>query len=703
MRTPTLINADLASRAQCFIEARLLDLTDLHVVDTLADRAGVRDPEVLLGLAFVVRGPRTGHVGVALERLDQTVVRDERPSPATEVDADAGVAEDTATPQPLEWPEDLVAWRDRVVAVGAPLLTRTDGPAEVTDRTPFVFDGRLLYTHRYWDYQARLAAALRRRSRSTGAAQLAGAAVDMERLRQALTALFPNAGADGAPDWQQVAAALTALRPLVLLTGGPGTGKTTTVARTLGALLHQVQGSPRSLDIALAAPTGKAAVRMKESLGQALAALPSELLDERSRSAMKNLEASTLHRLLGFNPANPSRFRHGPARRLPQDVVIVDESSMVDLALMTKLIEAVRDDARLILVGDPDQLASVEAGSVLADLRASVRAADGYSPAVAQQLGSVVTGTLPTTTSTDAPLADGAAHLVKFHRYSGGAAGALPEAERPNPIADVAHALARGDVPLALSTLLSAAPQAGYAPFTHFSPSSAGSTAEARSRALTHAASQYLSLVHLATSQTPPTGDAERAHHRDVLRALDAFRVLCALRRGPYGVAGLNRAVADALAQATADAPASRRFDPRGDWYAGRPVIVTENSYVVGRMNGDVGVVVRRADGQLEAVFADGPDLAYLPRSRMPPHDTCFAMTVHKSQGSEFREALVVLPDPDQPPSPILTRELVYTALTRAKHRASFLATGNQLELTLSRTITRASGLQVLLSLPEPT
>jgi len=692
LRTP-----GLATAAAGFVAQGLLDRTPLHVVDTLGTAAGEVDNDVLLGLAFTVRGPRTGHVGVDLARLRESIVA-EAPDPAREDGADRPVA---------RWP-DPDGWLARVAA--SPLVGTTLEAAR-----PFYTDGRLLYTHRFASYQARLADALRERA---GRPSLP---IDLARLRDDLRALFVPAmgSAAAAPDWQQIAVALAALRPLTIVTGGPGTGKTTTVARMLAALWSQRAGldGAAPLTVAIAAPTGKAAVRVKQSIADSLEGGRVRFGDARDpivRAFLEGIGPSTLHRLLGFDPRRPTRFRHGPGTPLPHDVVVVDEASMVDLPLMAKLAQALRPDARLVLVGDPDQLVSVEAGSVLADLRGTAHPDAGFAPPVATALAEALpdcpaealSGTRPCAS----PLRQSLVHLRKPYRFAAGSSGTVAPADRPVAIGEAAHAIAAlshgGAEPdeatvdrriaEARRLLFEGDPALGYASAKRFDPTDDGlPTAESLAAAVDHY-DRALDLLtgppsDPRTDKGPEKAPAER--QKEALRAFESFRVLCAHRKGPLGVEGLNRAIAEALAK--------RRptFRPASGWYLGRPVLVTQNDYFVGRMNGDLGLGVwHKREPSYLFLEAGGP--VWLPAARMPAHQTCFAMTIHKSQGSEFREALIVLGGrrrDNTALSPILTRELVYTALTRAKHRVAFLATDDVLDAALRKRITRASGLGALL------
>lgn len=488
---------------------------------------------------------------------------------------------------------------------------------------PLVLDaaGRL-YLHRYWDYETRLAAAIRRRAASNG-----DLVFDESKATELLHRLFPNDGS-GETNWQKVAAFTALRRRFCVISGGPGTGKTRTVVVLL-ALLLELAGEP-PLRIALAAPTGKAAARLQESLRKLKATLA---CPDSVKSHLPE-ESFTLHRLLGSRPES-AFFKHDAENPLPFDAVIVDEASMVDLALMTKLVEAVPPDARLILLGDRDQLASVEAGSVLGDICEAAK------------------------TSQEGGLAGCVVQLEKNYRF-GSANGLLA----------LSRAVNAGDASTAMELLSSAAAITG--------------------RPLPARTQLKAALREKVLNGFGPVFDATDA--AAALAALTRCRILCALREGPFGVTGLNRFIEEILRDAG-------RIQEQGPWYRGRPVMITRNDYSLGLFNGDVGVLwPDPVSGQPRAWFADATTgvRAVLPL-RLPEHETAFAMTVHKSQGSEFAGVLLLLPDR---PSPVLSRELIYTGLTRASERAEVWFTEPVLRVALAQRATRTSGLQDQLKAP---
>jgi len=541
---------------------------------------------------------------------------------------DAGLALSAAPPLPqgdavFAWPEPE-AWR--AVLAASPWVLQP-APDEAADPArPLVLEGPpgtpgMLYLRRYREYERRLAARLR--AIVAGDAQSPSGDPVPPTLVPLFAALFP----DGDDDRQADAARLAISRRLALVTGGPGTGKTSTIARMLLLALAQARADGRAVPrIALAAPTGRAAERMAESLREAVANLSKRGDIDASLCAALPQRAQTLHRLLGPIPGKPG-FRHHSGHRLPYDLVVVDEASMVDLPLMCKLVEAVADDARLVLLGDRDQLPSVEAGDVLAaivDAAADEGALRGHRVHLER-------GWRQADTLDIAPLADAVRH------------GADPDAR------ERAVALLRG----------------GALPGVRFHEG-------------------------LADPLRDPAFDSLLSHWRalqsaaDPAAALDGVaraRLLVALREGPQGARALNRRIEDRLA--------GPRHEP---YFHGRLLLVVENSYAHGLFNGDIGVCLDDADGRPVAWFP-GDDPAH-PRAfhpaALPAHESAFAMTVHKAQGSEFDRVWLLLPARD---NRVLSRELVYTGITRARSELHVAAGAAVLEAALAHHASRVSGL----------
>ncbi len=508
------------------------------------------------------------------------------------------------------------------------------------DYCPLILDeaGRL-YLYRYWKYEQDLAQALNRRA---GAAALA---VDEDQLQKDLHTLFPASSAK--PDWQKVAAAAAVLNQFCVISGGPGTGKTSTVIRILALLRLQPNGL--DLKIALAAPTGKAAARMQEAIHQAKQGLP---VDESIRDAIPE-EATTLHRLLGAR-MDSVYFRHHQQNPLPIDVLILDEASMVDIALMTKLIWALPEKARLIMLGDKDQLSSVEAGAVLADICGKEQL---FSDAFRDKLIRLLGEDLPSRSGSPPAIADSILLLHQSYRFSD-----------ESGIGRLAKAVNQGDGKAALSLL-----NDKHLPDIHLHASHDTIAEEA--------ADSYKSYL---------TRIKAGADIDSIFAAFNSFRVLCAIRGGPNGVTLLNQRIGQALA-------ARNLIDAGSDYYAGRPIMITCNDHGLRLYNGDIGLLLPDPEcgGRLRACF-QGSDHAVrrLAPASLPRHETVYAMTVHKSQGSEFGQVLLVLPEEG---SPLLSRELLYTGITRAKSRFELFAVDGILLAAVQQKLSRTTGLQDLL------
>jgi exodeoxyribonuclease V alpha subunit len=624
--TPTL-SVDEASRCDVryavnaggllgtYNRAGVLTAADVHVASTLGRLVQETDERVLLAVALAVRAVREGSVCIDLAEV--------RGAAASDVDADAA---DLVWPAVEEWYAACSA--SPMVAVGV------DGDP----RRPVRLVDRLLYLDRYWRQEE-----LVRTELNTRAAR-PPRTVDAEVLRSALVRLF-----DGdSPDYQRLAAAACALGSVTIVAGGPGTGKTTTIARVL-AVLSAAWPHPPS--VALAAPTGKAAARLSETLaaentGPELRGLP----------APGSLSASTLHRLLGWRPDSRTRFKHDRTNRLPHDVVVVDETSMVSLTMMSRLLEALRPDAALILVGDPDQLASVEAGAVLGDLvhRPAPAGADARLAAVR----ATVPDDVAPAADVEGELRNDVVRLRKVHRFG-------------QSISALAEVIRRGDADRVVELLSAPGEHVEFLPDANVEQP--GLAELVGVRADIEAAGQ--AMVNAARA-----GDAEAA-----LRGLDRHRLLCGHRRGPFGVvrwsAQVERWLADVLDAYAQD----------GEWYVGRPLIVTANDYETGLFNGDTGVVVDFATDGVKAVFGRGSEPVLLPPNRLADVETVHAMTVHRAQGSEFDRISVILPPPE---SPLLTRELLYTAVTRARSFVRIIGSEAAVRAAVARPVRRASGLR---------
>ncbi|MFA7607125.1 MAG: exodeoxyribonuclease V subunit alpha [Rhodocyclaceae bacterium] len=548
---------------------------------------------------------------------------------------------------------------------------------------PLVIDGPehapRLYLRRYWHYERSVAQAILARA---GSAE----AVDEARVRSWLTRLFPApASAPPTPtpasavDWQQLACAIALRARLAIVTGGPGTGKTYTAARLL-ALLFATHAEPHTLRIALAAPTGKAAARLRQAIDGSLQALQDSLGSTLDLTALTQRigAARTLHSLLGARP-DTRRFRHHAGHPLDVDVVIVDEASMVHLEMMAALLDALPTGARLILLGDKDQLASVEAGAVLGDLCRDA-AAGRYAADTARYLQATTGIRLPApylATDTPAPVLAQQTVMLRESRRFHGPIGALALAVNDARDPALPTRLLHEDCSGALHALEKGTPADVIALALD------GREGNESARACYR---DY--LQHLAAG---PASDSPEAHARwttAILNAFDRFRILCAVREGEWGVSGLNQAIEQALARA-------RLLAPHGTWYAGRPVMVTHNDAALGVFNGDIGIALpapgHGSQRVLRVYFLDGDTLRSVAVSRLAHVETAFAMTVHKSQGSEFEHTSLIL---SAHSGAVLSRELVYTGITRAR-KAFTLITEHPglLETGVSHPTRRESGL----------
>ena len=614
------MKASLALRAtgllRDFNAAGVLTAADVHVAQRVGALGGEQDEAVLLALALTVRSTRHGSVVLDLDTAEAS----------TSVDADQD--EPAADPVELAWPQDWVARCAASPLVGAQLRQ----------------EGSRLWLSRYWDQEALVADELLSRSAS------APDDLDLEVLRSGLDRLFKAGDED-----QRGAAAVCALARVSVLAGGPGTGKTTTVARLL-ALLREQHPDWR---IALAAPTGKAAARLEEAVRSSTAGLP-----DADRERLGELSATTLHRLLGWRPEARTRFRHDRTNRLPYEVVVVDESSMVSLTMMARLLEALRPTTRLVLVGDPDQLASVEAGAVLGDLVENV-VRGARTPARAAALDGLAVSSLPASDGAGARLRDGVAELVVNRRF-------LPE----SGIARLSRAVQDGDGAAALAVLQDpSVTDVELVPLPDDAVPGEAHLAAVRADVQRAGRAMY---------DAAAAGDAVEA-----LKAMDRHRLLCAHRRGLRGAAYWSSLVARWLAEVQ---PVVPREDGH---YVGEPLMVTTNDYEVGLYNGDTGVVYDDADRGLMAAFSRGGAPILVPLVRLGAVSRLHAMTVHRSQGSQFEVVTVVLPPAD---SPLGTRGTLYTAATRATGKVRLIGAPESVLAACDNPAPRATGLATRLA-----
>jgi len=579
-----------------FNDLGLLQAADVHVARRLGAVTGEDDERVLLAVALAVRAVRHGSVVLRLSTVAATVVPED-------VD-DTGAAEPVA----VNWPE-LDGWLESLRR--SPLTVEHTSGGQEGGQAPLhlVDDG--VWLDRYWRQELAVARDLRDRS-SAVAAFDAGAVADV------LDRLWPGDPTDD----QRLAAQICLSHGVSVLGGGPGTGKTTTVARLLAAVHALSDGTPR---VALAAPTGKAAARLTEAV---VGAARTGAFTEAEREFLRSTEASTVHRLLGIRPGSV-RSRFDAEHRLPHDVVIVDEASMVGLGVMARLLAALRPGARLVLVGDPQQLASVEVGAVLADLVAPADSAP-----------------------------HGVARLSRTHRFAAGGG-----------IAAIAQAVRDGAAERVVELLRAGGPDVEFLEVPDAELVSGPALETVRADVLVRTG---------AVVEAARAGDAPAA-----LAALDSHRILCAHRRG---IRGVSHWTSLTHRWSEEELGVVARADGR---YVGLPVIVTANDPAVGVFNGDTGVVLER-DGILVAAIARAAGPALVPLARLAAFEPVHAMTVHRSQGSQF-ETVTVLAAPER--SPLATREMFYTALTRAKARVRVVGSAEAVAAAVNRPLARATGL----------
>jgi len=592
---------------------------DRHFAGLMQHFSGGDFPELALAAALASHHLAEGHTCFRLDELAGKTF--------PEVDA-------TKTP-PIIFPR-LAEWEKN--------LRATSVVGQPGEDKPLILDGvGRLYLHRYWRYERLVADEILRRS------QQPPFALDAKLVAASLNKSFP--GTAEKINWQKVAAFAALRQKFSVITGGPGTGKTWTVARLLVLLLEQPGGE--NLRIKLAAPTGKAAARLQEALGHALGGLTC------SKETKVQLEAkdltTTIHRLLGTIP-NSAKFRHDAKNPLPVDVLVVDEASMVSLALMAKLLAALKPAARLVLVGDQNQLPPVDAGNVLGDL-CRAAAINGFSKKFQDDYEQCSGEALPKRNiSADINLADTVIQLQTNHR-----SGEMIS------LNEIGMAVNSGNADAAMNLLQNSATAAlAWEPLP---------TANSLKAALRDAVVAHFGAVLKSASPAA------------ALAALGKFRILCAVREGAFGTENINRLAEEILAEAGLIAPDKIKFGS----YAGKPLMVTVNNYALKLFNGDTGVAWPENNGASLIYFSNETGgMHAVARERLPEHESVFALTIHKSQGSEFDHVLIVLPEKT---NPVLTRQLFYTGLTRARKSVRILAPETILRATITTPMRRMSGL----------
>jgi exodeoxyribonuclease V alpha subunit len=609
------VNKDILYRLS---NSGILSHIDVHFALFACNLSGADMPELSLAAALVRSHTRQGDICLDLSAL-----------------AGRQMVDETDGEAPVIFP-DLRLWSEKLMGsdvVGSP-----------GDYKPLILENKYrLYLFRYWDYQEKLADLIRKRISANDVT------IDCAMLKDGLERLIPGEGTDDI-NWQKIAAFTAVTKKLCIITGGPGTGKTATIAAILALLLEQDELN--RIRIALAAPTGKAAARLQESI---------EITKKHLRcsDSIKRAiptETSTIHRLLGTIPHSPY-FRYNSSNKLDIDVVVIDEASMVDLALMSKLVQALPMESRLILLGDKDQLASVEAGAVLGDI-CDTGISHNFSKRFCRDLKEVAGYEIDGDGGerNGSTLQDCIIQLKKNYRFGSHSGIGL-----------MSQAVNEGDDDRAVDLL---------------QDDSFRDVTWKRLPLPDEMSRFFRDTVKKTYGACLKADDVQT-----MFRLFNEFRILCAVRDGPYGVDALNAMTENILRE-------ERFIDGATRWYRGRPILITRNDYRLGLFNGDVGLVLPdpEADNDLR-VFFPAPDGSFrkINPVRLPEHETVYAMTIHKSQGSEFDRVLLLLPDRY---SPVLTRELVYTGITRAQKNVTVFSLETIFRTAVSRRIERTSGLR---------
>ena len=579
------------------------------------------DSDIFLAAALVSRATANGDICLNLNSASDTLSFDSQES-----------LDKLICPPLLTWIEKLFS----SPAVGKP-----------GDRCPLILDDQnRLYLYRYWEYEKKLVDSIR--ARVMGKAQ----EFNPRCVKRSLNRLFPENG-EQEFNWQKVAAIIAMLKRFSVITGGPGSGKTFTIARILALVL---ECTPKEkLNIYLTAPTGKAAARLGETIVQTKQHLD---CNDQIKEAIPS-EVYTIHRLLRPIAGSPY-FRTNSDNPLRADVVVVDEASMVDLALMSKLVQSIPTDARLMLVGDKDQLASVEAGSVLGDI-CDREIIHGFSKSFVEKFETLSGTKLENTvqvSKSEPGLQDCICVLTRSYRFS-----------TQSGIGGLSRAINHGNVNASLSLMNNPSE-------TSIAWNEVSNSTPKLARMIIEGYRKYLTIKDPMLA----------------MKEFNQFKILCALKVGPYGANATNSLAEQILSRENL---ISRNHGDDHIWYKGRPIIITKNDYNLGLYNGDIGITMpdpNTTGKDLHVYFPVGSgDIRRIPTHRLPEHETVYAMTIHKSQGSEFDRVVLIFPDKDYP---ILTRELLYTGLTRARQNAWIWGTETVLKNAIARKIERTSGLR---------
>lgn len=694
---------------------RPLDTGFARLIRDLSQEQGeTPEPLVLLLAALTSHQVGRGHVCIdlatLLEASNHTLALP--PEDARAVPAVAPEEPESETPTPAE----VLARITLAECLSALNASQAVSAGELS--TPLVLNDTRLYLRRFWRYEQQIAGAIDTRLALPSTLSDPGSNAS-DTLSRALAALFQSSDP---VDYQKLACALAARQRFSVITGGPGTGKTTTVVNLLAALQAVAGEDPdragRKYRIRLAAPTGKAAARLNESIGGAVRRLPLDQLPGQVVLDDIPTKVTTLHRLLGSRP-DTRQFRHNRDNPLLVDILVIDEASMVDVDLMASVVDALPEKAQLILLGDKDQLASVDAGAILGEL--CQRAANAhYTPETADWLRAVTSMAVPADLLDEQgqPLDQAVAMLRKSYRFQEDSGirqlaeavntntldAAMLERIRTPAFDDVVWLNGHTPRPDAEATLTQICQHAVTGTPNAFANQGEGRVIHNQPLPPPVGYRKYLERMNnhgLGTKSLRAEWDALAL---EVLAAFNDFQVLCALRKGPWGVEGLNDRIARHLL--------AEKLLPRAEgWYAGRPVLITGNDYNLGLMNGDIGITFSVPWGEdingelafvLRVAFPDNDSpggIRWISPSRLQQLETVYAMTVHKSQGSEFNHTCLVLPDRL---SPVLTKELVYTGITRAKNWFSLITGDAQVfNEAVNQKVVRASGLGLRLSEKE--
>ena len=622
----------LRQRYRPLLDAEYFSLIDFFFAEEVLLRENKNDEMLFLAAVSVSRCAREKHVCLDLENI-----------PLGDYPEGEQFDRLVSYPEPSAWKKHL----STCSSVGAPGAD-----------TPLILDGSRLYLHKYHRYETGLASSILSR------AQLLP--FDAETLRCGLELLFGNK--NPSPDWQRCAVMNAAVRNFSVVTGGPGTGKTTTAAKIVLLLLYQAMKTGEPCRIALCAPTGKAAAHLHTSIRKA-ASLVRDGSKERAKLVDDALpllpeRSHTIHRLLGSIPGSP-RFRHNAENPLPYEIIIVDEVSMADIALTSKLVEAVSPDARLVFLGDMDQLSSVEAGSVLGDI--CDPRGGRYDEAFASLVHDLTGGIVPAEDiSIPRGICGSVVYLTESRRFSsdsaiGRAARLVNEGKGESALASIGEDPSVEWVEYALPPLAAA------------------------ERLSAECAAVILKAARIDASGSPFYRWSSHRTPEEFFEAFSKLQILCALRSGVYGSVQCARLVEDLLVE--------RGYLEGGrNFRHGQTVMITRNDHSLRLFNGDIGVICRNDKGGLRAIFRDHEtgEFRSLSPHQLPPHESALALTVHKSQGSEYDRVVLMLPGTD---SPVVSKELLYTGITRARSSCVIAGREKLFDSAAARKIERASAL----------